>query len=421
MSAIAPRTNKERYEALLRAKGLSCNANEPGVLMRCPLCGTYYRRDSDSVDERWMRARLPGAPEEYWRCVCKGSYVHEALLSEEGEKLCRERNIPWPSLKDEMTTPEAPKRPTNAERYKAIDDAHPHKKGKPFVLRCACGSGWMLDRDPDFDADWLRGHAATNPNVFTSCSCGNKIQDAVLSPAGEAICKAHNIPWPSLKDEAVATTITTDGAVLAVASSVTNTATSITSTTTAELSQAVEKTIEKFLQQKESKTPMAIESTTKPAPPPTVMQQVAETAAQDFGEAKWRVAARQITDLAKAPLLVAVTKNLGPDDVLRQRLAQFLDSDLGEAFVQGLLGMGLSGLPFDHPALHRLARELRIEGMAGAGDVVASMVTGPVIEALAGLARQNPAMAQELRGLPLPGAPASDVFQVQEHKEKVPA
>jgi hypothetical protein len=308
------------------------------------------------------------------------------------------------------STPEAPKKPTNAERYKTIDNAHPHKKGEPFLLRCACGSGWMLDRDVAFDADWLRGHVSTKPNLPTSCSCGNKIQDAVLSPEGEAICKAHNIPWPSLKDETVATTITTDG-----------TALSITSTTTAELSQAIESTIEKFLQQKESKPPMATEATPKTAPPPTVMQQVAETAAQDFGEAKWRVAARQITDLAKAPLLVAVTKNLGPDDVLRQRLAQFLDSDLGEAFVQGLLGMGLSGLPFDHPALHRLARELRIEGMAGAGDVVASMVTGPVIEALAGLARQNPAMAQELRGLPLPGAPASEVFQAQEHKEKVPA
>jgi len=319
-----------------------------------------------------------------------------------------------------MATPEAPKKLTNAERYKAIDDAHPHKKGKHFLLRCACGTGWMLDRDDVFDATWLRGHIATNRTIFTACSCGNKIQDAVLSPAGEAICKAHSIPWPSLKDETVATTITTDGTALAVAPSVTDTTSlSITSTTTGELPQAIETTVEKFLQQKESKPPMATEATPKPAPPPTVMQQVAETAAQDFGEAKWRVAARQITDLAKAPLLVAVTKNLGPDDVLRQRLAQFLDSDLGEAFVQGLLGMGLAGLPFNHPALHRLARELRIEGMAGAGDVVASMVTGPVIEALAGLARQNPAMAQELRGLPLPGAPASEVFQ--EHKEKAPA
>jgi len=101
---------------------------------------------------------------------------------------------------------------------------------------------------------------------------------------------------------------------------------------------------------------------------------------EDGVEAGYRLAGKQFTKLTKEPFIAAIAKSIDKsDDSLRSKLAAFFDTDLGEAFFQSMLSLGLSALPKNlgqQPEL--LARELRVQAMTTVGDEVADLLMGPM-------------------------------------------
>lgn len=128
---------------------------------------------------------------------------------------------------------------------------------------------------------------------------------------------------------------------------------------------------------------------------PTPLKAHLAKLAPDATDAAWRMAGSQFLKLAKEPLVALLSRHLGPDEALRAKIAAFLDTELGTALLSSVLSAGLSALPLPpNDVSQRLARELRIGGMARAGDALADVLMGPL--------RQVAAMY--LQGLPAEGA-----------------
>jgi hypothetical protein len=119
----------------------------------------------------------------------------------------------------------------------------------------------------------------------------------------------------------------------------------------------------------------------------------------DATDAAWRMAGSQFIKLAKEPIVALLSRHLGPDDEsMRAKIAAFLDTELGTALLSSLLSVGLSALPLPpNDVSQRLSRELRIAGMARAGDAVADVLMGPL--------RQVAVMY--LQGVPTTSEPAA--------------
>ncbi len=100
----------------------------------------------------------------------------------------------------------------------------------------------------------------------------------------------------------------------------------------------------------------------------------------DATDAAWRLAGSQFVKLARDPVVALLSRHLGPDDPsLRARIAAFLDTELGASLMSGILSVGLSAIPLPaNDVSHRLSRELRVRAMAGAGDVIADVLMGPL-------------------------------------------
>lgn len=144
-----------------------------------------------------------------------------------------------------------------------------------------------------------------------------------------------------------------------------------------------------FTESKSTKTERAMDS--------NKLTPVLKTLENDAGDAAWRLAGSQFVKLAKEPLVAMLSRQLSPDDEsFRARLASFLDTEMGSAILSSLLSVGLSALPLPNADMtQRLSRELRVRAMAGAGDVLADVLMGPL--------RQVAAMY--LQGVPA-GSPA---------------
>ncbi len=131
--------------------------------------------------------------------------------------------------------------------------------------------------------------------------------------------------------------------------------------------------------------------------------------APDATDAAWRIAGNQLVKLTRAPLVAALSRNLGPgDEALRTRIAAFLETELGTAMLTAVLSIGLSSLPpvalpgVAAGAVPKLARELRVKAMADAADFAADLLTGPLREALAMLVLTAGAEAQRAASLETP-------------------
>lgn len=100
----------------------------------------------------------------------------------------------------------------------------------------------------------------------------------------------------------------------------------------------------------------------------------------DATDAAWRMAGSQFTKIVRDPMAALLARHLSPDDdSLRARIAAFLDTELGTGLLSSLLSVGLSALPLPpNDVSQRLARELRIAGMAKAGDALADVLMGPL-------------------------------------------
>jgi hypothetical protein len=128
----------------------------------------------------------------------------------------------------------------------------------------------------------------------------------------------------------------------------------------------------------------------------------------DANDAAWRLAGSQFVKLTRDPLAGALTRHLGPgDESLRARVAAFLETELGTALLASLLSAGLSALPQGlgpGDVTDRLARELRVRAMAGAGDVMADVLMGPLREVMAmylrGVPETEPGRTEGPPGLP---------------------
>ena len=105
-----------------------------------------------------------------------------------------------------------------------------------------------------------------------------------------------------------------------------------------------------------------------------------ETLPDEAKDAGNRLAARQFVKLTREPIQAFLERNLPKDDPsLRNKVAAFLETEIGEAIVKSLLSLGLSSLPVsmgEHPA--RLARELRVSAMEDVGDVLADLLMEPL-------------------------------------------
>lgn len=100
----------------------------------------------------------------------------------------------------------------------------------------------------------------------------------------------------------------------------------------------------------------------------------------DAVEAAWRTAGSQFVKLTREPLVGVLSRHLGPDDpALRNKIAAFLQTEIGTAMLSGVLSVGLSAMPVSMgDAPHRLAKELRVKALADMGDLVAEVLMGPL-------------------------------------------
>lgn len=112
----------------------------------------------------------------------------------------------------------------------------------------------------------------------------------------------------------------------------------------------------------------------------TKLTPVLKTLEADASDAAWRLAGSQFVKLAREPIVALLSRHLGPDDPsMRGRVASFLDTELGAALLLLVLSVALSTLPLpQNDVSQKLARELRIKAMAGAGDVIADVLMGPL-------------------------------------------
>lgn len=124
----------------------------------------------------------------------------------------------------------------------------------------------------------------------------------------------------------------------------------------------------------------------------------------DATDAAWRTAGSQFVKLARDPLCALIARHLAPEDEsLRNKIAAFLQTEVGTAILASMLSLGLSAVPAagqTGAVTERLGRELRVRAMADAGDLVAEIVMGPLRQVMS-LYLQDPT------GAPIAAAPAA--------------
>lgn len=111
----------------------------------------------------------------------------------------------------------------------------------------------------------------------------------------------------------------------------------------------------------------------------------------DSGDAAYRVGAKQMTKAVKTATS-NMLKSKGYKKSQINAIGEFLNTDFGEALISLALGTGLHyapGISAD-PRAKKLAKEFRVEGMAVAGDVVASAAMEYLLPAVAGVIQQLP-------------------------------
>jgi hypothetical protein len=117
----------------------------------------------------------------------------------------------------------------------------------------------------------------------------------------------------------------------------------------------------------------------------------------DLEKSAYRVAARQTAKVAKSAIL-SVVKNKSADKRKANKAAsavqEILDTDLGTYGVSEALGWALTYAPGlkEHPNAQRLAEELRVEGLAGAGDLALDKVLQSLVPSMVSVLNSLPAV-----------------------------
>jgi hypothetical protein len=110
-------------------------------------------------------------------------------------------------------------------------------------------------------------------------------------------------------------------------------------------------------------------------------------------EAGYRVAATQSTNIVKNAIL-AVMKSKGADDGALAGMSKFLETEFGAALISVALGTGLNYVPHlsDDPRGAKLAEEMRIGGMATAGNAIVGEAMQHVLPALTEVLNKLPSV-----------------------------
>lgn len=116
-----------------------------------------------------------------------------------------------------------------------------------------------------------------------------------------------------------------------------------------------------------------------------------ETLKSNATEAAYRVGATQATKAVKTAL-INVMRNKGSNEGMILSLQNFLDSEFGEALIGLCLGLALQNLPhFNEDArVQKLAEEMRVGGMATAGNAVIGEAVGHLLPALSSVLESLP-------------------------------
>lgn len=129
-------------------------------------------------------------------------------------------------------------------------------------------------------------------------------------------------------------------------------------------------------------------------------QSFAEMMKANAISAGYRVAGTQLTTLVKNSILT-VMKNKGADGGALQGMSAFLDTEFGAALISFVIGAGLNYVPHvsEDGRVQRLAEEMRVGGMAVAGNAIIGEAMNHVL----------PAVSQILANLPEAGASSNNV------------
>lgn len=101
----------------------------------------------------------------------------------------------------------------------------------------------------------------------------------------------------------------------------------------------------------------------------------------DAIDAGWRLAGKQFLKMTREPLVAFLGRQFGDEPGMMEKIAAFLDTDLGKALLASTLSMALSMVPEPVDGSEyakRMARELRVSAMTDVGDVVAELLMGPL-------------------------------------------
>lgn len=107
----------------------------------------------------------------------------------------------------------------------------------------------------------------------------------------------------------------------------------------------------------------------------------------EAGEAAWRTVADQYKETIRVPFVAALCRNLGLgngrlDKVIRSKVAQFVETDLGDAVFTYALSFTTQFVSYKRNIALRMARELRIAGKTKLLNKVANTFFGPMRAAL---------------------------------------
>lgn len=116
----------------------------------------------------------------------------------------------------------------------------------------------------------------------------------------------------------------------------------------------------------------------------------------DAKDAGYRVAANQMSRTTKR-LLVRILKDNGVDKKQVKAISDLIDTDLGEATISYVLGLGFTYAPKlkEDPRIKKLAEELRIEGMAGAANIAVDSILAEILPGLHDVLGSLPEVMQE--------------------------
>ncbi len=139
---------------------------------------------------------------------------------------------------------------------------------------------------------------------------------------------------------------------------------------------------------------------------------------KDFHEAKYRVAADQLTHGVKEAMLLAVKGKGGTESQL-EGVSMLLDSEIGDSGISLLLGLAIMYAPMisDDPRAQKLAESFRRNGMTTAGNLVLSTAMTTLLPLVQSVLAKMPADEEQVR-VAEPTRIAAPVVEETHHLEE---